>query len=60
MSAGFAQRQGVDANPVGAYERVGTDIKSLRLALERPEGGRDILRLPDFECGDFEAKHPGH
>ena len=36
-----------------------TDIKCLRAALERLEGGRDILRSPDFECGDFEAERAG-
>src|SRR3979411_2428012 len=29
------ERQGVDANPVGVHERVGTDIKSFRATLER-------------------------
>ena len=33
-------------------ERVATHIKRLRAALERVEGGRDILRLSDFELGD--------
>jgi hypothetical protein len=42
------ERQGVDANPVGVYERVGDDIKSIRTALERLEGGRDILGAPDL------------
>ena len=41
------------------HERVGNDIKCLRAALERLEGGRDILRSPDFECGDIEAKRAG-
>ena len=50
------EREGVDANPVGAYERVGDDIKCIRATLERFEGGRDILRSPDFDCGDFEAE----
>jgi hypothetical protein len=43
-----ARCQGVDANPVSGYERVVADIKCLRAALERLEGGRDILRAPDF------------
>jgi hypothetical protein len=38
-----AQRQGVDANAVGDYERVGNDIKGVRAALERLEGRSDIL-----------------
>ena len=29
-------------------ERVGTDIKRIRAALERLEGGRDVFRAPDF------------
>ena len=41
------------------YERVGHDIKCIRAALERVEGGRDILRSPDFECGDLEAERAG-
>ena len=45
-----AERQGVDANAVGGYERVGHDIKCIRAALERVEGGRDILRSPDFDA----------
>jgi hypothetical protein len=51
-----AQRQGVDANAVGDYERVGNDIKGVRAALERLEGRSDILGPPDIERGDFEAK----
>src|SRR5262249_59894939 len=54
-----AERQGMDANPVAGYERVGRDIKCIRAALERLEGGRDILRSPDFECDDIEAKRAG-
>ena len=41
------------------YERVATDIKCIRAALERLEGGRDILRSPNFECRDFEAERAG-
>ena len=35
------------------------DIKCIRAALERLEGGRDILGSPDFECGDLEAERAG-
>ena len=49
------KRQGVDANQVGDYERVSTNIECVRAAFERLEGGRDILRLPYFRCGDLEA-----
>src|SRR5215475_12871612 len=54
------QRQGVDANPVGRREGVGTNIKCVRAALERLEGTRDILRFPDFEWEDFETERAGH
>ena len=40
-------------------ERVDSDIKCVRAALERLEGGRDILRSPDFEWDDFEAERAG-
>ena len=53
------QRQGVDANAVGVHERVDTDIKCIRAALERVEGGRDVLRSPDFGCGDLKAERAG-
>src|SRR6516162_10523352 len=42
------ERQSVDSNPVGDQDRVQTDIKGIRSALERVEGGRDILGSPDF------------
>src|SRR4029077_12002633 len=54
-----ADRQYVDSNSVGACERVGTDIKRLAAALELLEGGRDILRMPDFECDDFKTERAG-
>jgi hypothetical protein len=44
---------------VGDYERVGTDIKGIRAAVERHEGGRDILASPDFGCGNLEAERAG-
>jgi hypothetical protein len=54
------QRQGVDASAEGIYERVATHIKCLRPALERVKGGRDILRLSDFELvDDVEAELAG-
>jgi hypothetical protein len=41
----FAQRRGVDLNPVGVDEcGVGTDIESVRATPERLKGLRDILR----------------
>ncbi len=40
-------------------ERVGTDIECVRAALERLEGGRDILRSPDFGCDDLKAERAG-
>src|SRR5262249_18541206 len=54
-----AQRQGADANAVGVHKRVGEDKKRLRAALERLERGRNILRSPDFRCGDIEAERGG-
>ena len=53
------ERQGVDANPVGVHERVAADIKRIRAALERLEGGRDILGSPDFECGRLRGRACG-
>ena len=41
------RRQDVDADTVGAEERVARNIKCLRAVLERLEGGRDILRSPN-------------
>jgi hypothetical protein len=38
-----AQRQGVDTNNVGGYERVANDGKCVCAALERLEGRRDIF-----------------
>jgi hypothetical protein len=42
------QRQGIDANAVEVHERVDTDIKCIRAALECLEGGRDVFASPDF------------
>src|SRR5262249_2057861 len=53
------ERQGVDANSVGQYERVASDIKGLRAAIERLERGRDIFGAPNFECHDIEAERAG-
>ena len=53
------ERLGDDANPVGDHERVATDVERLRAALEQFEGGRDILRSPDFGCGDLKAQCMG-
>ncbi len=54
-----AQRRCVDPNPIGVHEPVGTNIKCLRTALERLEGGRDILCSPNFECIEFETERAG-
>src|ERR1700738_2583048 len=43
-----AQRRGVDANPASVCERVDSDIKRLRAASERLEGGRDVFAPPEF------------
>src|SRR3954470_14609211 len=53
------QCQSVDANQVGKYEWVGTDIKCVRLALEGVEGGRDVLRSPYFRCHDLKTERAG-
>jgi hypothetical protein len=42
------QRQGIDANAVGTYEWVDTDIKCIRAAFERLESGRDVFASLDF------------
>jgi hypothetical protein len=51
-----AQRQGVESNPIGVYERLAHDIECIGTALERLDGRRDIVRSPDFRWDDFEAK----
>jgi hypothetical protein len=33
---------------MGIHERVDTDIKCIRAAFERLEGGRDVFASPDF------------
>jgi hypothetical protein len=53
------QRQGIDANAVCVHERIDRDIKCIRAAPERVEGGRDVLRSPDFGCGDLKAEGAG-
>ena len=51
----------VASTAIGVHERVAaTDIKCVGAALERVEGGRDILRPADFEGGDFEAEGARH
>src|SRR5262249_19142209 len=42
------QRQGIDANAVGTYERVDTDIKCIRAAFERLESAPGVFASPDF------------
>jgi hypothetical protein len=39
-----------------AYQPVDTNIKCVRAAIERLDGGRDILRSLDFDCVDFESE----
>ena len=46
-------------NPISIYQRVGHDIKCIDTALERLDGGRDILRSSDFSCNDLEAERAG-
>jgi hypothetical protein len=40
-------------------ERIQHDIKRVNAALERLNGGPDVLRLPDFTCGDFQVNLAG-
>ena len=42
-----------------AFMSSGTDIKRFAAALERLEGGYDILRMPDFECDSSRRSVPG-
>jgi hypothetical protein len=52
-----SQRQSVDANAVGIQERVGTDVKYIRVGLdERVERRCDVLRPSHFGCSDLKAK----
>src|SRR5262249_19714080 len=53
------ERQRVDTNPVGGYQRLGTNIKGLRSALERLEGGRDILGSPAFQFEEVASYREG-
>ena len=54
-----AQRQGVDANSIGAGKRVSDDINRLCMTLQRLEGESDVLSSPDIERKDFEAERAG-
>src|SRR5262245_31018612 len=54
-----AHRQNVDANPVGVNERVASNIKCIGAALERLDGGYDVLPSPDFQGRGFEAQRAG-
>src|SRR5262249_20328127 len=44
---------------MGEYQRVRREVKCLHSALERLEGGGDILCLPNFGGCDFEAERAG-
>jgi hypothetical protein len=46
----------MDTDPVIVDERFVDDVKRLRAALERIEGGRDILTAPDFHYDDFKSE----
>jgi hypothetical protein len=46
-------------NPIGVHEPVDTNIKCVCAAIERVDGGRDILRSLDFDCVDFESERAG-
>src|SRR5262245_52155029 len=49
------ERKSDDANPICTYERVATNIKSLR-SLKGLEGGCDIFCSPDFQCGGLKSE----
>src|SRR5262249_36344539 len=53
------ERQGIYADSVGGSERAANHIKCLRFILKSIKGERDILRLPDFGCGDLNTEHVG-
>src|SRR5262249_3176276 len=46
----------VDSDPVGACERIGTDIERVAAALEGVESGHDVVGVPDLEGGDFDPE----
>ena len=50
---------GIDADPISGYERVATEVKRLCSALEPFEGGRNIIRSPDFRSDNFKAESAG-
>ena len=50
-----AQRQRINANAVGIYERISWDIKRVRAARERLKRGRNIFGTPNFEDGGIET-----
>jgi hypothetical protein len=52
--------EGVDSNSVAKYERVDNDIKRIHTTLERLEGVRDVISLPDFRSDDLKAECSGH
>src|SRR5262245_26628101 len=45
---------------IAVHNRIGSNIKCLRAALKRLEGGRDILHSPNFESNNIEANRAGH
>ena len=44
---------------IAVQNRIGSNIKRLRATLERFQGGRDILRSPNFESNNIEANRAG-
>src|SRR5260370_35442684 len=50
-----SERQGVNLDPVGDYERIANNIECLRAALERLERGRDVSGPPYFTGGYIES-----
>src|SRR5712671_184892 len=51
--------QSVDMKPMRDHQRIGNDTQRLCSALEPFEGGRNIIRSPDFRSDNFEAESAG-
>jgi hypothetical protein len=66
MPPGFAPRRILSTysparrnRSFGVHKRLGHDIKCIGTALERIDGGRDILRSSDFRCDNVKAERAG-
>jgi hypothetical protein len=50
-----SERKRDDGRAVGSNEPIYHQVEGVGLALECLEGGRNILRSPDFKFGDLDA-----